>query len=255
MSRRMRALSSALVLILVLAPSGRVLASDVLRVHETHGLFMEKWGVREAVSRLSQTGSPKAEWTQSYYSEQRHENRLIGFPRNREELYRQRIIVLNNVPAKAVPSAVSMMLEQYVADGGCIVMMGDTDGPALGHWTDDVLEPLLPIDLKQGVVRLHSPQALPIQPGEAAGIKGLDWKRRPCTFYYYKAVLRPGAKVLLKSGGTPLAVEKRTGRGRIIVLLASVLGEKQPGSDDLAFWEWEDWAALMAQFLTPLKGR
>jgi uncharacterized membrane protein len=262
MSTTMRVLST-LALVLLLGQAGPVLAADVLRVHETHGLFMEKWGVREAVTHLKETGYPKAEWSQSYHNQQRHVNELIGFPQNQEELNRHAVIVLNNIPAHALTPAMSTMLKQYVIDGGCIVMMCDTHGKGMSGlklagkkvtprpWRDNALAPLLPVDLKKGTVRVHSPLALPIQPGKNVGSKGLDWTPGPCTFYYHKAPLRSGSRILLKSGRVPLAVEKRTGKGRVIFFLTSVFGDKKEGAEDLPFWEWKDWPSLMAQLLIP----
>ena len=234
-------------------PDKLALATDVLRVHETHGLFMEKWGVREAVDRLSAAGFSKAEWSQSYFNKQRVESRLSGFPGEWKDLYGQRVIVLNNVSAKAVSSTACMMLKQYVADGGCIVMMGDTHGLAsAGRWTNNVLAPLLPIALEKqsGLPRIYSNPALVIKPGREIEFTGLDWQREPRTFYHYKATLQPKTTILLGTEIIPLAVEKRTGKGRVIVFLTSVMGEKKRGTEDLAFWEWKDWPKLMAQLLT-----
>ena len=115
--------TSALALVLLLGQTWPALAADVLRVHETYGLFMEKWGVREAVNQLKEMGYPKAEWSKSYHNQQRHVNELIGLPQTREEMDRHAVIVLNNIPAHALTPAMSTMLKQYVTDGGCIVMM------------------------------------------------------------------------------------------------------------------------------------
>jgi len=253
---------SVMALALIPIGAGLVFADD-LRVHEAHGLFMEKWGVKEAVNQLKKMVYPKAEWSQSYHNQQRHVNELIGFPKNQPALNRHAVIVLNNIPAQALTPAMSAMLKQYVIDGGCIIMMCDTHGMGMSGfkvagkkaiprtWHDNALAPRLPIvTKKKGLSRVYSKQALVIKPGKKTEFKGLDWTRKPQTFYYYKATLKAKTKVLLGTKSIPLAVEKRTGKGRVIFFLASVFGEKKKDSKDLPFWEWKDWPKLMAQLLT-----
>ena len=142
----------------------------------------------------------------------------------------------------------TIMLKQYVQHGGCVIMMGDTHGLVSGKWAQSVLGPLLPVAPRKDRDLVYSPNPLPLQPGESAFLD-LNWDEKPYTIYYHSADVRPEAKVLLSSGKIPLIVERRVGKGRIIVLLASVFGEKNPKVDGIPFWQWSDWPALVAQVM------
>jgi len=228
-------------------PAGLVLAADRFRVHETYGLFMPHWKVSEAM-RVLAAEFPRAERTQSYLKVHPQNTRLTGFPTEWEGLYRYSVIVLNNVPPRAVTLAGTMMLKQYVEDGGCLIMMGDTHGLAHGQWGESLLGPLLPVTLERETDLVFSPKPLALEP-KGGAFKDLNWAEKPCTIYYHKARIRKGGRILLASGDIPLIVEGRFGKGRIIVLLTSVLGEKNPKVGGVPFWEWSDWPALMAQLI------
>ena len=160
-------------------------------------------------------------------------------------------MVLNNVPAKAVSIVGTIMLKQYVEDGGCLIMMGDTHGLVPGGWPQSVLGPLLPVAPWKEKDLVYSPKLLPLQPRSDA-FESLHWDERPYTIYYHGADVQPGAKVLVHSGKIPLIVQRKAGKGSIIVLLTSVLGDDNPRSnvDKTPFWRWNDWPKLMAKLIT-----
>ena len=54
---------------------------------------------------------------------------------------------------------------------------------------------------------------------------------------------------MLAAGTVPLIVERRIGKGRIIVLLMSVLGEVDAETPGTPFWQWGDWPGLIAKLL------
>ena len=228
-------------------PAGLTLAVDGFRVHETYGLFMPEWKVKEAVMVVAgRLGG--AQRTQSYLNVHSQNTRLTGFPAKWEELYQHSVIVLNNVPTKAVSIVGTIMLKQYVEDGGCLIMMGDTHGLVPGKWTQSVLGPLLPVTVGKDKDLVYSPKPLPLQV-KGNALKELNWEKRPYTVYYHRAEVRPGAQVLVYSGKIPLIVERKVGKGRIIVLLTSVCGEKNRKVEGIPFWEWSDWPALVAKVI------
>ena len=233
-------------------PAGLVPATDGFRVHETYGLFMPQWKVNEAMNVVAGR-LPGTERTQSYLTFcdlKDHPQRasLSGFPTEWEDLYRHSVIVLNNVPAESVSIVGRVMLKQYVQDGGCLVMMGDTHGLVPGEWTQSELGPLLPVAPRKNTNLVYPPKPLPLQPRDNA-FRGFNWAETPYTIYYHSADVRPGATVLLASGEIPLIVERHIGTGRLTVLLTSVCGEKNPKVDGIPFWQWSDWPALVAQLI------
>ncbi len=228
-------------------PASLALASGGFRVHETYGLFMPHWKVKEAIDVVAARHSG-AQRTQSHLIVHSQNTRLTGFPDKWEELYKHSVVVLNNVPAKSVSIVGTIMLKQYVEDGGCLIMMGDTHGLVPGKWMQSVLGPLLPVEPGESKDLVRSPEPLPLQ--VKAEMKDLDWTKRPYTLYYHSAEVRPKARVLIYSGKIPLVVECKVGKGRIIVLLASVCGEKDPKAGGVPFWQWNDWPALMAKLIS-----
>ena len=207
-------------------PAGLTVNTGPLLVHETHGLYMELWGVRQALGLL-----PKplgAQWTQSYLNTSSQRTALAGYPTKWEDLYRHRGVVLNNAPAQAVTIVGVLMLKEYLRDGGCVVMMGDTHSLVAGGWNASVLSPLLPVTLTPTNF-VHAAAPLVLTPRtEAIRKLGLDWSAQPCTLYYHPAVVKPEGKVLVAAGDVPLVVEGPVGKGRIVVFLNAVLGKKTP---------------------------
>ena len=229
-------------------PADLAISTGPLLVHETHGLYMELWGVPQALGLFVE--SLGAKWTQSYLNVHPQRTALTGYPTKWEDLYRQRVVVLNNVPAQAVTIVGVLMLKEYLRDGGCVVMMGDTHSLAAGGWDTSVLSPLLPVTLAPtSFVHAAAPLVLTPQAQSLRKLK-LDWSAQPYTLYYHPAIVKPEGKVLVAAGDVPLVVEGPAGKGRVVVFLNAVLGEKVPAVAGVPFWLWKDWPALMASIIT-----
>ena len=227
-------------------PAGLTVSTGPFLVHETHGLYMELWGVRQAVGLLPEPLRNGAQWTESYLNVHPQRTALAGYPTKWEDLYRHRVVVLDNVPAQAVTIVGVLMLKEYLQDGGCLVMMGDTHSLAAGGWNTSALSPLLPVTLAPTRF-VHAAAPLVLTPRtEAIRKLGLDWSAQPCTLYYHPTAVKPEAQVLVAAGDVPLVVEGPAGKGRVVVFLNAVLGEKSPGAAGVPFWQWKDWPALMA---------
>ncbi|MDD5706708.1 MAG: hypothetical protein PHR35_12360 [Kiritimatiellae bacterium] len=225
-------------------PENLTPAREPFRVHETYGLYMPLWRGRAATALLG------AEYTQSTLKVHPQQTRLTGFPAAWKELYAHAVVALNNAPAKAVGVVGCLMLKQYVEDGGCVILMGDTHSLAAGQWAESALGPLLPVTL-EGPRDVTLPDRPLLLEPRVETLRAFDWAAKPYTVYYHKATVRPGARVLLAAGEIPLIIEGSAGKGRIMVVLASVLGDSDPKAEGMPFWEWPDWPALMARLLCP----
>ncbi len=233
-------------------PTGLTVGNGPFLVHETHGLYMERWGVRQAMDRLPEPLRAAGKWEQSYLSVHPIANNLSGYPTKWEDLYQRRVVVLNNVPAQAVTVTGTMMLKEYIQDGGCLVLMGDTHSLslrlAMGGWDTSLLAPLLPVTLSRDLVYGGGPLAM-VPQTEALRQADLDWSNQPYTLYYHKASVNPEAEVWVAAGDVPLLVQRKIGKGRVVMLLCAVLGDKMPEATGVPFWEWKDWPTLMAEVL------
>ena len=230
-------------------PQGLALQSDPFRVHETHGLYAELWGVQPAVALLAAGETPGASWSESYVTVHSQRTAVDGFPMKWEAMYQQRVIVLNNTPPKCVTIIGALMLKEYVRDGGCLVLMGDTHEFGAEGWQSSVLADLLPCAINPAQPLTHAKTPLAITPCSEALKTGIDWRTKPVTLYYHQATVKPGAVVLLAAGTIPLAVEQRVGKGRIVVLLTSVCGEMSEKAPGVPFWLWRDWPMVMSRLL------
>lgn len=231
-------------------PANLALSTDAWRVHQVAGLFSEQWRLPQAVAL---TGAPPDALSQSHLKVHPQQVALSGYPARWEELYRNAVVVLNNVPAKAVTLAGTMILKQYVQDGGTLVLMGDTHSLGAGLWANTPLEPLLPVVLGKARDVERAPKPLMLKPRGAWG-KNLDWTAQPYSLYFHRVLLRPNASVIAAAGETPLIVQSAVGKGRIVVILASVLGAQSTLSAGVPFWQWKDWSAFLASIIRPQNG-
>jgi uncharacterized membrane protein len=71
-----------------------------------------------------------------------------GLPTNLLAMEQYDLVILDNVPAEAVPPAVQEVLAAYVRDlGGGLVMVGGPDSFGAGGWKGSAIEPILPVKL------------------------------------------------------------------------------------------------------------
>ncbi|MHB9131701.1 MAG: hypothetical protein ACYDBB_11510 [Armatimonadota bacterium] len=233
-------------------PANLTLTTDKLRVHEADGLYADMWGVQPAVGFILATRFPGAERTQSNYENMNGQRVGLkgAFPRKWEDLYKYKAVVLNNVSAQVVSVVGTVMLKQYMEDGGTVIFLGDTHGLSGGKWDESLLAPLFPVDLSKTTTATYSPKPLYLQP-RTKGLKEIDWSAKPYAIYNRTTALRPGATVLLAAGNDPLAVESKVGKGRFVVVLLSIYGEKYSKSPGVPFWEWSNWPMVMAGLVAP----
>ncbi|HEX3655312.1 MAG TPA: hypothetical protein VHV55_05890 [Pirellulales bacterium] len=170
---------------------------------------------------------------------------LRGFPESLEALGRSRLVVLADVPAAALTVQQRAMLEAYVEGGGGLLVLGGPYVFGLGDWhTSEILAGLLPVVTEQhyDVVECDPPQRLEIAPawktGQAAGPATM-----PVVIFRHRLRLKPGAEVMVSAGGEPLIVAGKAGRGRVVAVLATPLGEV--AGDETAWWDWPGWPGLL----------
>ncbi len=71
-----------------------------------------------------------------------------GVPGGLLELQSYDLVILQNVPAEAIPDAAQEQLVAYVRDlGGGLLMLGGPDAFGAGGWRGSIVEPILPVEL------------------------------------------------------------------------------------------------------------
>ncbi|MCO6429418.1 MAG: VWA domain-containing protein [Deltaproteobacteria bacterium] len=64
-----------------------------------------------------------------------------------DQLTRYSVIMLNNVPLRALPEGAAAKLESYVRSGGAVIMVGGDRSYGLGGYKNTPVEDLLPVDM------------------------------------------------------------------------------------------------------------
>ncbi|MFM8804534.1 MAG: hypothetical protein ACKOK8_11600, partial [Planctomycetia bacterium] len=167
-----------------------------------------------------------------------------ALPEKYEELYASDAVVLANT-APQTKLEVRRMLEDFVKDGGRLVILG-------GPWTLDqarlsgtLLEPLLPFTI-DGSKR--KPPLVHCQPAAVLGPKANEaWSDKPALFWRHDLKPSPKAKVVAFAGNEPVAATLEVGKGEVAVFTGTVLGE--PAAGQAAFWESASWPDLLRRLI------
>jgi hypothetical protein len=168
-------------------------------------------------------------------------------------------LLFTGVPHAAIGAENSYALVEYVKAGGGVFFTGGEYAFGKGGYMHTVLErELLPFTCAgmQDTVTASEPR--PFEPGpDFAELKtALDFSARPSYWVRNQAVLRPEAKVFLKSGDRPILVGWQLGQGRVACLLVDHRGRSD--GDVTAFFDWKDWprlAAAVLAWVAPEAGR
>lgn len=212
-------------------------ASGVLVVR---GLYHEFWHTEEALAALR----PQLSCVVRIGAV---EATLRGFPDSPAGLARSRLVVLAGVPAAAVSLEQRAMLEAFVHAGGGLLVLGGPYAFGLGDWhTSDILSELLPVSLAThyDLVKCSPPGEWNVSPSWLPSDSGPAEK--PVVFYRHRLSPKSGTEVVVTAGGEPLVVAGHAGRGRVVAVLATPLGE--PSAGELPWWQWSDWTKLFARF-------
>lgn len=210
-------------------------------MHLGKGLWWNVFGLSEAMAEVG-----GATWTSSYHTSGQYGMQLRGFPATWQEYFGYNLIVLTNVDAQALGPYGRLLLEEYVKNGGALLVNGGPFALERGGYRGTALERLLPCELKgDDRAKLEGDNVL--KPGDGAATvlpKDLSWSLQPRAFYLHPVAPKPGATVLVSAGGKPVVIAWTCGKGRVAVVAATAEG--LPAADQLAFWEWGDWPRLMA---------
>jgi uncharacterized membrane protein len=211
------------------------------RVHVAKGLWWDFFGVSEALAVI-RAGTV----TSSYHGHGQFGHSLRGFPATAAELMAYHLVVLANVDAQALGAQGRLLLEEYVRNGGGLVILGGPFAFESGGYRHTALERMLPCEL-QAEKRKKAEKPLVLKAGPDAGAMlpaDLAWQQNPRVVYYHPATAKSGAQVVATMDGVPALIAGEFGKGRIAVFLATAEGETPP--DQLPFWEWSDQPRLLA---------
>jgi hypothetical protein len=169
------------------------------------------------------------------------------------------VLVFSAIPHAAIGVENSYALVDYVKAGGGAFFTGGEYAFGKGGYMHTVLErELLPLQCTGMVdtVYVDPPQPLEAGPDFAALNAKCDLTAKPAYWVRNEVVLKPGAKVFLKSGDRPILVGWQLEKGRVACLLVDHRGKSGPGVT--AFFDWPEWPRVeeaVLRWLAPDAGR
>ena len=230
------------------------------------GMWSQHWNFNEALATpVGQFGLSNSYVTQQYG----YKFALKYFPESADALRTKKVVVLGNVPTSAfarqgprnamkpVPGRSDQWLVDYVANGGGLFVLGGSfsfdletttalDAKQLANtFKDSALAKILPVELTDKTMTLaEQNKPLELAPvGTHPILKGLDFKDKPVTLFYHPLAAKKDATVVLSANGQPVMIVGTHGKGRIVVLLATLHGEPDKGTTP--YWEWKSWPLLV----------
>ena len=169
-----------------------------------------------------------------------------GLPPSPEDYGAFALIVLSNVDAPAIGQKHLATLRQFVETGGGLVVLGGFWAFDRGGYQGTALGDMLPVTFGEGKAISSAPEGLVLSPASSADwLTGCDFAATPRALFIHELKPKPGATVHLMAGNKPALVSWTYGRGRVVACTLTVNGA--PRQDALAFWDWDDWPALLGK--------
>ncbi|MDQ2731773.1 MAG: glutamine amidotransferase [Armatimonadota bacterium] len=230
-------------------------APEPVRVHIVEGMWSQHQKLPEALLALPGRFKVTESTLSSRYG---FVCALKGFPLQKEELFKNQVLILANIPADAFPREGSWSnmhevqgrsvdwVEEFVrAGGGVFVLGGNYSLGTGGKIKGTAFEKFLPADVHENDIDFKM-QNVPVQlvpVGQHAILQGLSWQQKPITLFYHDVKPRPDATVVIKAGDAPIMILGHYGKGKVALFTATLHGD--PAKGLVPHWEWESWKRLV----------
>jgi uncharacterized membrane protein len=174
---------------------------------------------------------------------------IESFPASTNVLARNDVVIVCNINGKALTqSGAADKLRAYAQQGGAVLFLGGRYAFG-GEYRSGALSDMAPVVFGEGFDLQQETNGLAVaaSAGATESIHELSWSQAPRVYWRHRLQPKPDAKILLEAGGEPLLITSPCGQGRVSVFAGTVMGD--PPSEQVAFWEWKDWPALLAALL------
>ncbi len=227
-----------------------IIRDGILDVHHCRGIFSWLNQVQAAIA-VCGAGRQTVSWMDRHYGRQVGQPRMTidEFPDSYPALYASDVLIMDNLHAEDVSLLRRIMIKDYVAAGGGLLVFGGhfnlSCGTDQSTWTEAIMPVRIAgyrqfaIDEKAGFKL--APVAADFFPAR------IDWSQAPSAFFVDTSPLKDGAKVLLTAGGKPAIVSGTYGKGRVIVVMMNQHGA--PAAGLRPYWEWRDWPQVVGSCL------
>jgi len=161
---------------------------------------------------------------------------------------RDRLILMVDMPLgpnNAVPDYLARKIEDDVAHGARLVILGGPFTLGNGCFKGSCLEQVLPVELRGPWETAKAQEPLPLHSTDPGVAELLDDEERPAILHYHDVTTRSGARVLAHAGEIPILFFGRYKQGTVTVFTAAPLGKF--GNGYKPYWEWSRWPEFVAR--------
>jgi len=171
---------------------------------------------------------------------------LDEFPDSYPALLRNDVLILDNIHAEELGLLRRILVKDFVAAGGGLLVFGGTFNLSAGRDHTTWLEALMPLRIQRYADFATDPRGFPLAPADRTFFPDrIAWTQAPRAFCIDASPLKPGARVLLRAGGHPAIVAGTFGKGRVIVVMMNSHGD--PDKSLTAYWEWPQWPRVLGE--------
>jgi uncharacterized membrane protein len=211
------------------------------------GLGFERWGLESVLKRQGLS------IRESEFMKRRIATCVRYLPASLEEAQQFNLIVLGAVDAFALSHEGVAILKDYVRSGGSLLVLGGFYSYGGGRFQEFGLDEILPLrvkttfDLKQPEGKAKWDPAVWKSFGGGTAVpalNGIAWA--------HELEAAPDAEVWIRIGQQPLVAASTLGKGRVVAVAATTLGDETGAG---VFWKRPAWDRTMDKMVQWLEGR
>jgi hypothetical protein len=164
----------------------------------------------------------------------------IGLTPDLPSLEGVRLLIIADAPSRILSPDEQLCIRQFVNNGGKLIVFGGLLAFGQGGMKGSCIEEIMPVSIKRTFDRIKIPESK----GEFKENKSL----LPTSFgncqWIHDVDLKEKAEVLANTDGKPAVVQWKYGKGKVVAITATVLGEpKNP------FWENQKWKDFLLEII------
>jgi uncharacterized membrane protein len=147
-------------------------------------------------------------------------------------------------------------VEEFVSTGGGLLLLSGNYSMGMGDKIKGTaLEKVLPVEIQDKDIDLEKQnKPFVFEPGTKHPIlEGVSFDDKPMTLFYHQAKPKADAVVLITSGDAPILIVGSYGKGRVMLLTATLHGD--PQAPNVPYWQWKGWDRLVLNAVTWLSGK
>lgn len=196
------------------------------------GLYTNFLRIHEA---LSGTFGKKLRWANGI------PNGIQGFPGTREELFRNKLVVMSNINFNALRHSRLFMLDDFVREGGTLLITGGFYTYGHGEFKGSIFEELSPLEGMRPFELRRENNGKPFLlkktgvPHPLSSVLNIDKNNEVAYLHELKA--KKDAVVLAAAGKHPAIVVRKHGNGQVVACTMTVMGEAKNPWYDGAWWK------------------